>query len=72
MKIYIHNILSESGTIVEAICDTLSLKYSATISFNSDDLYDYEIEIDHLSIVPFMIRFFHKIDNAEYERMEII
>ena len=72
MKIYIHNILSEAGTIVENICEVLMLKYSATISFNSDDLYDYEIEIDHKTIVPFMIRFFHKVDNIEYEKIEVI
>lgn len=72
MNIRIHNITSESAVIVEQICDVLMLTFSATISFISDDLYDYEIDIDHAKIVPFMIRFFHKVDNVEYEKIEVI
>lgn len=72
MHIKIHNINSESGIIVEQICDVLMLKFSSTISFISDNIYNYDIEIDHTRVVPFMLRFFHKIDNAEYERIEVI
>ena len=72
MHIRIHNIESESGIIVEQICDVLMLKFSCTISFVSDSLYDYEIDIDHTRIVPFMLRFFHKVDNVEYEKIEVI
>lgn len=72
MHIIIHNITSESAAIVDKICDVLMLTFSATMSFVSDDLYDYEIDIDHAKIVPFMIRFFHKVDNVEYEKIEVI
>ena len=72
MHIRIHNITSESAAIVEQICKLLMLHFSATMSFVSDDLYDYEIDIDHAKIVPFMIRFFHKVDNVEYEKIEVI
>lgn len=72
MQMIIHNIVSEAGNIVEDICNILHITYSATISFQSDDLYDYEIDIEEKAIVPFMIRFFHRINNIEYERIEIL
>lgn len=72
MHIRIHNITSEAGVIVEQICKLLMLQCSATISFVSCDSYDYEIDIDHAKIVPFMIRFFHKVDNVEYEKIEVL
>ena len=69
--IVIHNITSEASKEVENICDILTLTYSATISFVSDELYDYEINIDESQLVPFMIRFLHRINNIEFERVEI-
>lgn len=69
--IVIHNITSEASKEVEKICDLLMLTYSATISFVSDELYDYEIETNESQLVPFMIRFLHRINNIEFERIEI-
>lgn len=69
--IVIHNITSEVSKEVENICDILTLTYSATISFVSDELYDYEINIDKSQLVPFMIRFLHRIDTTDFERVEI-
>ena len=69
--IIIHNITSEASKEVENICDILKITYSATISFVSDELYDYEIEVIESQLVPFMIRFLHRINNIEFERIEI-
>lgn len=69
--ITIHNITSEASKEVEDICDILSLPYSATISFVSDDLYVYDIETNELQTVPFMIRFLHRISKNNYERIVI-
>lgn len=69
--IVIHNITSEASKEVENICDILTLTYSATISFVSDELYDYEIDVNESQLVPFMIRFLHRINNIEFERVEI-
>lgn len=67
----IHNMTSEASKEVENICDILKLTYYATISFVSDELYDYEIEINESQLVPFMIRFLHRISSDDYERLEI-
>lgn len=69
--IIIHNITSEASKEVENICDILKVTYSATISFVSDELYDYEINLAESQLVPFMIRFLHRINNIEFERIEI-
>ncbi len=69
--VVIHNITSEASKEVENICKILTLTYSATISFVSDELYDYEINIEESQLVPFMIRFLHRINNIEFERVEI-
>ena len=69
--IVIHNITSEASKEVENICDILTLTYSAAISFISNELYDYEIEVSESQLVPFMIRFLHRINNIEFERIEI-
>lgn len=69
--IIIHNITSEASKEVESICDILKITYSATISFVSDELYDYEINLDEFQLVPFMIRFLHLINSIEFERIEI-
>lgn len=69
--IVIHNITSEASKEVENICDILTLTYSATLSFISNELYDYEIEVSESQLVPFMIRFLHRINNIEFERIEI-
>lgn len=69
--IVIHNITSEASKEVKNICDILTLTYSATISFVFDELYDYEINIDKSQLVPFMIRFLHRIDTIDFERVEI-
>lgn len=69
--IIIHNITSEASKEVENICDILTLTYSATLSFVSDELYDYEIDVSESQLVPFMIRFLHRINNIEFERVEI-
>ena len=69
--IIIHNITSEASKEVESICGILTLTYSATISFVSDELYDYEINLGESQLVPFMIRFLHRINNIEFERIEI-
>ena len=69
--IIIHNITSEASKEVENICDILTLTYSATISFVSDELYDYEIDVNESQLVPFMIRFLHRINSIEFERIEI-
>ena len=69
--IIIHNITSEASKEVETICEILRLTYSATISFVSDELYNYEIEVNESQLIPFMIRFLHRINNIEYEVLEI-
>ena len=69
--IFIHNITSEASKEVENICDILKITYSATISFVSDELYDYEINIEESQLVPFMIRYLHRINKSNYERIEI-
>ena len=55
--IIIHNITSEASKEVENICDILTLTYTATISFVSDELYDYEIEVTESQLVPFIISY---------------
>lgn len=73
IQITIHNITGEASRIVDDICQILNLKTSVTISFINDELYHYEIFLeDRGSIVPFMIRFFHRIDNVDYEKIEIM
>lgn len=69
--IVIHGITSEASKEVERICDILTLTYSATISFVSDGLYNYEITIEEKELVPFMIRFLHLTTIHDYERIEI-
>ena len=73
IKITIHNITGEATNIVDEICRILKINKSVTMSFMNDELYHYEIYIDdRQAIVPFMIRFFHSIDNVDYEKIEII
>ena len=69
---YIHNISSSRSQTIENICNFLMLKFTVHTTSVEADLLTYEIEIDHLNIVPFAIRFFHRIDSCEYERIEII
>lgn len=71
-KIVIHNIAGECTLIVANICDILMLEHETTANDASMNIYNIYIDIDHANLVPFMIRFFHKIDDAEYERIEII
>lgn len=73
MYILIHNITGEATNIVDEICRILNINKSVTMSFMNDELYYYEIFLeDRNSIVPFMIRFFHRIDNVDYEKIEIM
>lgn len=75
-NIIIHNITNESGLIVEKTCGQLwsdpDESCNGTISFVNDNLYDYEISMCDVSLVPFLMRFFHKIPSNDYERIEII
>lgn len=71
MTMTIHNIEGAAAAIVEDICRILHIVYSTTISFQSDELYDYEINIEEKEVVPFMIRFFHRIQSDEYEKIDI-
>lgn len=68
----IHNIESKLGKTIEDICKYLMLTYTVQVTSVEADLLTYEIKIDHLHLVPFTTRFFHKVDACEYERIEII
>ena len=71
-KIVIHNLSGECLSIIINICKILSRKYDTTANESGMNIYNIYIDIDHANLVPFMIRFFHRIDNTEYERIEII
>lgn len=71
-KIVIHNLYSECLPIVINICDILSLNYYSSANDATLHTYNIYIDIDHTNLVPFMIRFFHRLGNADYERIEII
>ena len=69
--IIIHNITSEAAKELEDICNILRLTYSSAISCTSNDLYEYVFGIKESELVPFMIRFLHRINKSDYERIEI-
>jgi len=71
-KITIHNLAGECLSIVIDICKILRLEYDISANEAGMNIHNIYIGIDHANLVPFMIRFFHRIDNTEYERIEII
>lgn len=71
-KIVIHNLAGECTLIVANICNILMLEHETIANDATMNIYNIYIDVDHTHLVPFMMRFFHKIDNAEYERIEVI
>lgn len=71
-KIVIHNLSDECLSIIINICEILSRKYDTSANEATLHTYNIYIDIDYANLVPFMIRFFHRVDNTDYERIEII